>query len=1748
MKTVALFSRFLLLACATVLMTGLGMILRPPTAQAATYTWNGVGSWNDTSRWTPSGVPGPGDTVVINYGNATVSTNVTVGNLRLSGGSLLGTGTMTVTGTLDWEAGGLVAPLTVIIPAGAVLNIPPGGTRDLSGTLNNSGTVNWRGTIIGTSQGAATVNNSGTFNDSGDSSFTTHGTFNNTGTYTKIGSATSSFGWDWTFNNNGTVNVNSGTLQLAGPGASNGAFVVSGLGSFLEFAPSAYLSHTLASGSSVSGNGTVRFNGSTTIVNGSYNVTGTTELKNYSSVEFNNAATTKDLTFDNQGTLGGTGTLTITGVANWTAGYMMGTGTTVIAAGGTLNISGGDNKYLGRTLTNQGYINWSGTGEFGGYAGGVLNNNAVFNDAGGHKFAPYTGVSAFNNTAEYNKSGANTTTFDYDWVFPDRRETFNNSGTANVNEGTISLKGGGNNTGAFVIAADAVLEFTTGDYTLGAGASITGAGTARLAGGTLTVTGSRTVSNLNLVGGTLTGTGELTVTGTLNWTGGTMGGTGSTSIAIGGTLNASGDNAKTLNTRTLNNAGTVYWTGYGAIAGANGAVINNTGAFNDSNTISHSLTSTGTAATFNNTGTYNKSNSGWSTSNMIFNNNGTVNVNGGKLTLTAGTSGGSFVAATGGILQFGGAHTLNSASSITGAGTVVFWATSATVTVSGTYNVTGSTEISGGTVDFTVNVYTKDLRLSSNTLTGAGTVTVGGTLTWIGGTMSGTGSTVIPAGAVLEISGSSTKYLNTRTLTNNGTVNWTGSGWLSGTNGALFDNRGVFNDTPSTSGHSFTWPDVSPPAPFGNSGTYNKNGTATSALLLSFNNTGTVNVKAGTLVLKGGGDTGGAFAVAASSTLEVSHWSTGSFGFGPASSISGATTPVTISGTFAPDFTEISAATVDFTGTATTTNLTLSDNGTLRGAGTVTLRPGGTLTWNWGAMSGTGATLVPGGGALEIGSDSPKNLDGRTLTNAGTANWTGFGNLTASNGAVFNNSGTFNDSNTSGHNFILGAGAAPAFNNTGTFTKTTAGYSSFFVPFTSTGTVTVSAGNLNLAGGGTGSGAFSPAVDGILEFSGGTYSLASGSSVTGAGKALFSGGVTTVNGTYNITGTTEITGGTASFTGSASTKDLTLSGGALTGAGTVTLSGTSTWTGGTMGGSGSTAIAAGGILNISGDTAKNLDGRALNTGGTANWTGNGAIAGSGGALLTNSGAFNDGGAHSLSGAPFFNTGSYRKTGQGVSTFGGRFDNRGTVDVQNGTVTVTGSYTQITGSTLVAGTLGANPGIQIRDGSLGGAGTLNGNVSNAGNVNPGASAGAMTINGNYVQAPAGALNLEIGGTVPGTQYDKLVISGTATLDGTLNVSLIDSFAPSVGNTFQVMTFASRNGDFTAWNVPQPGNVALVIGYLTDTFYISAASIAPTPSPTVTVVPTPTPSPTPAGTATPTPAATSTPTPTPTPSPTPAPTPTPSPSPSPSPTPATTATPTPAATSTPTPTPSPSPSPSPTPTPAPTSTATPTPAPTVAPGDKVIEAAITQDLDTGGRVVFKVNISRVKLVSSGADTAVSGGLGSFAAHLTYNAAGLTVMNVRENAPFSPFVPSLNIEGGSKTTFATSQSGSTPQAPVTVAYVVPSLTGSKDVAYDATLTFTSVSGGSGEVISPGTAVTVGNLMRGNVRDNDTVTISDALFIAQYLAGLRSLGTGANAVNHLNAASVKRDTGTGGEQITIADALLIAQMLAGLRDASFN
>ena len=74
-------------------------------------------------------------------------------------------------------------------------------------------------------------------------------------------------------------------------------------------------------------------------------------------------------------------------------------------------------------------------------------------------------------------------------------------------------------------------------------------------------------------------------------------------------------------------------------------------------------------------------------------------------------------------------------------------------------------------------------------------------------------------------------------------------------------------------------------------------------------------------------------------------------------------------------------------------------------------------------------------------------------------------------------------------------------------------------------------------------------------------------------------------------------------------------------------------------------------------------------------------------------------------------------------------------------------------------------------------------------------GALTISGNYAQSAGGSLFLEIGGLTAGTEFDRLLIGGSATLAGTLNLSLVNGFVPNLGATFPVLTFASRTGTFT-----------------------------------------------------------------------------------------------------------------------------------------------------------------------------------------------------------------------------------------------------------------------------------------------------------------------------------------------------------------
>ena len=137
-----------------------------------------------------------------------------------------------------------------------------------------------------------------------------------------------------------------------------------------------------------------------------------------------------------------------------------------------------------------------------------------------------------------------------------------------------------------------------------------------------------------------------------------------------------------------------------------------------------------------------------------------------------------------------------------------------------------------------------------------------------------------------------------------------------------------------------------------------------------------------------------------------------------------------------------------------------------------------------------------------------------------------------------------------------------------------------------------------------------------------------------------------------------------------------------------------------------------------------------------------------------------------------------------------------------------------------GTLFANNSAvftNMQGGTLAGKGAIDSNLINAGQLILGgtAQAGLLTINSNYIQTTTGSLDIELGGTTAGSQYDQLGVSGTATLGGQLDVCLIDNFQPALGNTFRVLTFASSSGNFGFYNGIVLGNRLLLDPALNST---------------------------------------------------------------------------------------------------------------------------------------------------------------------------------------------------------------------------------------------------------------------------------------------------------------------------------------------
>jgi hypothetical protein len=588
---------------------------------------------------------------------------------------------------------------------------------------------------------------------------------------------------------------------------------------------------------------------------------------------------------------------------------------------------------------------------------------------------------------------------------------------------------------------------------------------------------------------TLAGTGSLTLHGVSLWLSGTMAGPGRTVVDTGASLNLPGMATVGLNgSRTLDNAGTVFWTGTADLGLFNSVITNRPGALFDAEGTGSVYLTFGSPSRFDNAGTFRKTNNLAATTvsaSISFNNYGAAEVQSGALVLAGGgLNVGSIYVQAGATLNLaGGTFTSTTGSTLTGPGNLTVSGAAATLT--GLVNVSGVNTFNNGTANLTGNYICTNntliiaggtttvanfdgtgivapaiLNLSAGTLGGANTVTVGNVMYWSGAAMSGTGVTRIPPGVTLFITNSTVTLTGNRTLDNAGTVLWTGSASIGVFSSIITNRPGALFDADGSGSMYLT---LGTPSRFDNAGIFqNTSGLATTTVSagINFNNYGTVDIQTGALLLAGGGLNAGAINVGAGTTLNLAGGTfastTGSTLTGPGNlTVSSATATlaglINVSGTntFSNGTANLTgnyictnnaliisggvggAANFDGTGTVAPILVNLS-GGSLGGANAVTV--GNLMYWSGAGMTGTGVTRIPPGVTLFITNSSVTLSGGRTLDNAGTVLWTGSASIGVLGAVITNRAGALFDARSTG-SLYLTIGGASRFDNVGTFRK-----------------------------------------------------------------------------------------------------------------------------------------------------------------------------------------------------------------------------------------------------------------------------------------------------------------------------------------------------------------------------------------------------------------------------------------------------------------------------------------------------------------------------------------------------------------------------------------------------------------------------------------------------------------------------------------------------------------------------------------
>ncbi len=624
-------------------------------------------------------------------------------------------------------------------------------------------------------------------------------------------------------------------------------------------------------------------------------------------------------------------------------------------------------------------------------------------------------------------------------------------------------------------------------------------------------------------------------------------------------------------------------------------------------------------------------------------------------------------------------------------------------------------------------------------LNGLGPLTVNGLLTWQGGTMTDPGQTTAAGG--LALSGSAVKILDGRSLNDAGAGAWTG-GDLDIGDGAVFTI--LAPGSLDAQSNQVVLNTLGGDALFVNAGLFRRSaGVGTTTIAVPFANPGTLQVQAGT-------------------GLDLTD---------PFTSIDG----------------------------------TALDEGAYFISGTFQIV-------NPSIVTNSGA-IVLDGPAAGIINQSGGDVLARLNENAGS--------LTVQNGRRFTTAGGFSNDGT----LIVGVGS----------TLTVSG------AYAQTGTLTVlNGGSANLNGGG--------AVDGIVSDAG-ALTIAAGTTLTIIGSYTELGTLTvpdtatlSVAGTFtNLADDGTLSGGTYQIAG-----NLQLSAALVTNAATIVLdgpdaqvtdlsgddllAGLSANSGGLTIQNGASITTAGdfsndGTLTVGGGSSLTVSGAYTQTntltilaGGSANLNGGGTADG----LVCDAGALTIGtgttfiivGTYTELGtltvpdpAALIVTGAFTNLADDGTLNGGTYQIAGTLQLSGAIVTnaatlvLDGPDSQILDETgndaLAAFTLNADTGTFIIQNGRNF--TTAGDFTNLGHLTLGVGS-PFTVSGDFTQGATATLEVQLGGAPDTGQFGLLSVTGTANLDGALQVTLTNGYVPISGDAFQILTYATRGDSMTFANPP------------------------------------------------------------------------------------------------------------------------------------------------------------------------------------------------------------------------------------------------------------------------------------------------------------------------------------------------------------